>query len=91
MEYDNNNSGLLARNKRKEKPTHPDHSGQCEVDGKKYWISAWIKEGKPGGKLAGEKFFSLSFKPQNPDPAAAPAAARPSRATEEKIDDDIPF
>lgn len=62
MAYDNNNTGLLARNKRKEKEEHPSHTGSINVEGKEYWLSAWVKEGKEGSKLAGEKFFSLAIK-----------------------------
>lgn len=69
------NSGTLARNDRKEKPTHPDFSGQCEVDGVGYWISAWIKEGNGG------KFFSLSFKKKDAAPAKRPVTVP---------DDDLP-
>lgn len=77
MAYDNNMTGMLARNDRKTQPNHPDYSGQCEIDGKQFWISAWIKEGKPGGKLAGKKFFSLALKPKDSQQAsnATPADA----------------
>jgi hypothetical protein len=83
MAYDNNNSGMLARSDRKTLPTHPDYSGQCEIDGKQYWLSAWIKEGKAGGKLAGKKFFSLSFKPKEAQQAsqATPADADAMEST----------
>ncbi len=37
MAYDNNLTGVLFKNDRKEKDTHPE-----------YWISGWIKEGKKG-------------------------------------------
>lgn len=71
------NSGTLGKNDRREKDTHPTHRGKCVIEGKEYWISAWVKEGPSG------KFFSLSFKPketQEPAVAAQPA-----------FDDDIPF
>jgi hypothetical protein len=72
-------SGTLGKNERREKDTHPTHTGQCLIDGKAYWISAWVKEGQSG------KFFSLAFKPkearQEPAPAISGAA----------FDDDIPF
>lgn len=84
MAYDNNNSGMIARNKRKQQPNHPDYSGQCEVDGKQYWLSGWIKEGKPGSKLAGEKFFSLAFKPK--DEAQAGSAAPASSAAADEME-----
>lgn len=53
------NSGTLGRNKRKTQDNHPEYSGQAEIDGVDYWISAWIKEGQDG------KFFSLAFKPKD--------------------------
>lgn len=54
------NSGTLGANKRKEKDTHPSHTGQCQINGVDYWISAWVKEGDNG------RFFSLSFKKKEP-------------------------
>ncbi len=97
MAYDNNMTGMLARNERKTQPNHPDYSGQVEIDGKQYWLSGWIKEGKAGGKLAGKYFFSLAVKPkeaqQNSQPTAAdadsmeaPAGAAP--AGTRVVDDD---
>ena len=50
------NSGTLFKNDRKEKPTHPDYTGEADIDGVPMRISAWIKEGKRG------KFMSLAFK-----------------------------
>ena len=55
-EYDN--SGALFKNDRKEKESHPDYRGDITVDGTKYWLSAWIKDGKKG------KFMSLSVQPK---------------------------
>lgn len=52
------NSGVLFKNYRKEKPSHPDYRGNGEFDGYQFEISAWIKEGKRG------KFMSLAFKPK---------------------------
>ena len=88
MQYDNTNSGLLAKNKRKEKDTHPDYSGSINVDGVEYWLSGWLKTGKEGSKLAGEKFFSLSVRQKDQQRAAAPA---PAPAPAEDFNDDIPF
>jgi hypothetical protein len=76
MSYDNTNTGMLARNDRKEKDTHPDYRGSINVGGVEYWLSGWLKEGKPGGKMEGRKFFSLSVEPK--DKAAAPAPHTPS-------------
>jgi len=62
MEYDNTNRGTLFKNDKKEQETHADYNGTINIDGKDYWLNAWVKEGKATGK----KFFSLSVKPKQP-------------------------
>ena len=57
-QYDNTNRGVLFKNDRKDKDTHPDYRGNIKVDGQEYWLSAWIKAGKSG------KFMSISIKPK---------------------------
>ena len=81
MAYDNDMRGTLGKNKRKEKDTHPDYSGSCEIGGVGYWISGWLKE----NGSTGEKFFSLSFKEKDPRTTQKP---RPTGGIE---DDEIPF
>lgn len=93
MAYDNTNSGMLARNDRKEKETQPDFTGAINVDGIDYWLSAWTKTGGEGSKMAGRKYFSLSVKQkdgQSSVPSSAPAAAAAPRPVEDSIDD-CPF
>lgn len=76
MEYDNNMSGVLFKNDKKETEKHPDYKGNCEVDGVEYWLSAWIKTGKKG------KFMSLAFTPRDEN----------QYKTESTVDDDdVPF
>ncbi|CAB4157002.1 hypothetical protein UFOVP747_69 [uncultured Caudovirales phage] len=77
--YDN--SGALFRNDRKTEDRHPDHTGSITIDGKSYWLSAWVKTGKTG-----TRFFSLSVKPKD----AAPAQQAP-KGGGNPLDDDIPF
>jgi hypothetical protein len=48
-------SGVLFKNDKREKETHPNAKGTALIDGVEYWVSAWTKEGKAG------KFQSLSF------------------------------
>ena len=103
MAYDNTNSGLLAKNQRKEQDNHPDYTGSINVDGQDYWLSAWIKEGREGSKLEGQKYFSLSVKPKDaqpqrraPAPAPAPRAPQQPQRRQQAtsltdMDDDIPF
>lgn len=99
MAYDNTNSGMLRKNDRKEKDSHPDYRGVINVGGTDYWLSAWLKVGKEGSKMAGEKFFSLSVQPMEDQggrrpasrpSAPAPAPRRPAQRMED-IEDDIPF
>jgi hypothetical protein len=58
------NSGVLFKNDRKEKDSHPDYTGNATIDGVDYWLSAWLKEGAKG------KFFSFSFKRKEGNPVA---------------------
>lgn len=78
MAYDKNNTFTLGRNKRKEKDTHPSHTGTINIDGVEYWLSAWVKESN------GEKFFSGSVKPKEQKP-------KPAQRDERDFDDDLNF
>ena len=51
MEYDNNNTGAIFKNDRKETDRHPDYNGSCEINGVEMWMSAWIKTSKNGKKF----------------------------------------
>lgn len=86
--YDNTNSGMLAKNDRKEKDTHPDYRGVINVDGVDYWLSAWIKVGRDGSKMQGQKYFSLSVKVK--DEQAKPAKGSQGSGFDD-IDSDLPF
>jgi len=79
MSYDNNLTGIISRNDKRETDQHPDIRGNCEIDGVQYWISGWRRERKDGGG----SFYSLKFKPKD-------APAKPAREPGSD-DDDIPF
>jgi hypothetical protein len=91
MSYEQrDNSGSLFRNDRKEQENHPDHTGSAKIGGREYYISAWVKEGRNGGK----RFFSLSFKPKlASDRGSPPTGGRndPRPTVEPEFDDKIPF
>jgi hypothetical protein len=79
MEKKYDNSGILFRNDRKDGERDRDYSGSITVEGREYWLSGWIKEGKAG------KFLSLAIKPKD-------AAATTSKPTQTKdLNDEIPF
>jgi uncharacterized protein (DUF736 family) len=54
--YDNEKRGVLFKNTKKKTDKHPDYTGSCEIEGVKYWLSAWVRETKDG-----EKYFSMVY------------------------------
>jgi hypothetical protein len=75
MTYDNTNRGMLTRNDKQGNESRPDYRGSINVAGVEYWLSAWIREGREGTKLEGQKYMSLSVQPKDAQPAYAPAPA----------------
>lgn len=100
MAYEqNNNTGSLFKNDRKQNERHPDYTGSAFINGKSMRISAWVKTAKSGAK-----YMSLAFdEPQQvqqsaPAPAPRPATPAPRPAApapvQESLDpnpDDLPF
>jgi hypothetical protein len=78
---DFNNRGLLFKNFRKKQPKHPDVTGEATIDGRKFRIAGWIKQGKRG------EFHSLAFTEEIPEPEASPSPAQ----TTDTPENDIPF
>ena len=71
MEYDNNNTGALFKNNKKNpndpEDKKPDYTGQGEINHIPVWISAWVRTAKKDGS----KFFSMKFEDNekaNPKP-----------------------
>ena len=95
MNYDNTNRGMLARNDKQGNESRPDYRGSINVAGVEYWLSAWIKEGREGTKLEGQRYMSLSVQPKDasypaavpaPAPVEAPAPAAPRRPSQAEQD-----
>ena len=81
MNEDRDNAGTLSRNEDKSKPDGrpgwPDYRGSIRIEGRDFWLSGWIKDGKRG------KFLSLAVKAKETTQAkTAPPAA---------VDDGMPF
>jgi hypothetical protein len=83
------NIGSLSRNKKKEKSTHPDHRGQCVIEGRPFWISAWVNE----DPNSGDKYFKLYFTPKEQNELAVEDNPPPAAPAPEPLADqpDIPF
>lgn len=78
MIYDNNLSGALFKNDKKTKDTDPLYKGNCEIDGRSFWVSSWVNKSKDG-----VSYMSLKFTPKDSQAPVATATATP--------DEDIPF
>ena len=75
------NSGVLFKSDKRENERAPHYRGNITVDGKDYWLSAWVKEGKSG------KFMGLAVSPKE---EYKPKTSERSKAT--GFDDEsLPF
>ena len=82
-ENQRDNSGVMFKNDKREKESQPHYKGNITVDGKSYWLSAWIKEGKSG------KFMGLAVNPKEEANTSSPKK-KPSSGFDD-MDDSIPF
>lgn len=85
----NDNSGALFANDKREKDTHPTHTGTATINGVDYWVSAWVKEKN------GRKYFSMSYR-EKEHQGGSKSQRQASRNTEAPSgggfdDESIPF
>lgn len=73
-EYDNSNRGSIWKNDKKETDRHPDFTGNANIAGVEYWVSAWKRKPDANPK-APALSFSVKAKDQQNQPKdyAAPA------------------
>jgi hypothetical protein len=87
MEYDNTNRGVLFKNDRKEKETHPDYKGSyTDASGSEFWLSAWLKKDKNGNT-----FMSLSTTAKDEAHNKGMQQARQAVQPSDDFSNDIPF
>lgn len=79
-EYSNTNKGTLGKARERKTDKHPEYTGKINVEGRDYWLSGWVREGKDG------KFFSLSVKPKDEQKAEQKPAS-----SFDDLDASIPF
>ena len=86
---DNKNSGVLFRNDKKITEQHPDYTGNITIEGKEYYLSAWVNE----SARTGQKYFALKATPKAATTPATTTAqpAQPQTSTVPDPVDDLPF
>lgn len=77
MTQDNTNRGAIWKNQKKERDTHPDFTGELDVDGRKYWVSAWKRREDASPKAPA---LSFSIKPKEDQPQREPPISQRAQA-----------
>ena len=85
MSYDDTNTGVLFKAKQQPTDRHPGYNGKIDIEGKVYWLAAWVNKSK-----AGEKYFSIKAKPKDEDQAPA-VDYKADEDLDDGLDDEIPF
>ena len=87
MSENNKNGGVLFKNDKKATDQHPDYTGNITIDGKEYYLSAWVNE----SARTGQKYFALKTTPKAATvPATTTAPAQPVTTVPDPVDD-LPF
>jgi hypothetical protein len=85
-EYDNTNRGALFKNNKEGgNPNWPDYRGSLNVEGKEFWVDAWLKTIE-NGERKGQKMVSFKVKPKMAREQGA-AKNPPAPKTQQSFDD----
>jgi hypothetical protein len=85
VKVDRENHGVLFKNKNKEKDTHSDYDGVINVEGKEFWLNAWINTSK-----SGMKYMAVTVRPRLAK-GEKPALKVVGGTDTPDPDDEIPF
>jgi len=78
--------GVLFKNDKKLTDQHPDYTGNITIEGKEYYLSAWVNE----SARTGQKYFAIKPTPKAPAATPATASQSPSPIIPDPVDD-LPF
>lgn len=93
MTFDNEMSGVLFVNKEPTSANSPDLRGSLQINGKKYWVSAWNRSSRGGTRYITLAITDPDSRPPRqvkPQPVADHASAA-AADTSLDFDKDIPF
>lgn len=85
---DYNMKGYLGSNKNPQGEKSPSHKGKCTIDGKDYWISAWVNTGDDNSRYFGLKFQLVEPRENS---SSNNSSSEGHLANGQDIDDDVPF
>jgi hypothetical protein len=59
VKADRENHGVLFKNRNKKSEKHSDYDGVLNVEGKEFWLNAWINTSK-----SGMKYMAVTVRPR---------------------------
>lgn len=77
MAFDKTNTFSLNKNDKGDNPARPDYRGEVDINGVRYWISGWIRDGANGKFISGPVELAKDEHQYNAQPVGA--------------DEDVPF
>jgi len=81
--FNNELRGAMFRNDKGDNPNRPDYRGRCQIDGKPFRISGWVRQ----ARTTGQNYLSLAFTADE----AAPVPTPPDVPAQPVEEDPLPF